>query len=114
MDFSEQEKTNGQNSDLLAKPPLSKRKDTLGPFGEADFSRPDSINQKTAIHVPKSPRIRAKQTLLVLDGSLDWSRPGDSINHQIPDLNTRSSKTKPLDNLKLVGDIDLPKKDHDR
>ena len=51
MDFSEQEKTNGQNSDLLAKPPLSKRKDTLGPFGEADFSRPDSINQKTAIRL---------------------------------------------------------------
>ena len=115
MDFSEQEKTNGQNSDLLAKPPLSKRQDTLGPFGESDFSRPDSINQKTAIHVPKSPRIRAKQTLLVLlDGSLDLSRPKDSINHMIPDLNTRSSKTKPLDNLKLIGDIDLTKKDHDR
>ena len=114
MDFSKQEKTNGQNSDLLAKPPLSKRKDTLGTFGEADFSRPDSINQKSAIHVPKSPRIKAKQTLLLLDGSLDLSRPKDSINHMIPDLNTRSSKTKPLDNLKLIGDIDLTKKDHDR
>ena len=114
MDFSEQEKTNGQNSDLLAKPPLSKRQDTLGTFGEVDFSRPDSINQKTAIHFPKSPRIRAKQTLLLLDGSLDLSRPKDSINHMIPDLNTRSSKTKPLDNLNLIGDIDLTKKDYDR
>ena len=114
MDFSKQEKTNGQNSDLLAKPPLSKRQDTLGTFGEVDFSRPDSINQKTAIHFPKSPRIRAKQTLLLLDGSLDLSRPKDSINHMIPDLNTRSSKTKPLDNLNLIGDIDLTKKDYDR
>ena len=114
MDFSQQEKIIGQNSDLLAKPPLSKRQDTLGPFGESDFSRPDSINQKSAIHVPKSPRIKAKQTVLVLDGSLDMSRPKDSINHMIPDLNTRSSKTKPLDNLELIGDIDLTKKDQDR
>ena len=113
MDFSQQEKIIGQNSDLLAKPALSKRQDTLGPFGESDFSRPDSINQKSAIHVPKSPRIKAKQTLL-LDGSLDLSRPIDSINHTIPDLNIRSSKTKPLDNLELIGDIDLTKKDHDR
>ena len=114
MDFSQQEKIIGQNSDLLAKPPLSKRQDTLGPFGESDFSRPDSINQKSAIHVPKSPRIKAKQTVLVLDGSLDMSRPKDSINHMIPDLNIRSSKTKPLDNLELIGDIDLTKKDQDR
>ena len=114
MDFSQQEKIIGQNSDLLAKPPLSKRQDTLGPFGESDFSRPDSINQKSAILVPKSPRIKAKQTVLVLDGSLDMSRPKDSINHMIPDLNTRSSKTKPLDNLELIGDIDLTKKDQDR
>ena len=114
MDFPKQEKINEPNSNLLVKPPISKQQDSLGPFGDSDFSRPDSINQQSPIPIPKSPRIRAKQTLLVLDGSLDWSRPGDSINHQIPDLNTRSSKTKPLDNLKLVGDIDLPKKDHDR
>ena len=113
MDFPKQEKINEPNSNLLVKPPISKRQDSLGPFGDSDFSRPDSINQQSPIPIPKSPRMRAKQTLIP-DGSLDLSRPGDSINHQIPDLNTRSSKTKPLDNLKLVGDMDLPKKDHDR
>ena len=114
MDFPKQEKINEPNSNLLVKPPISKQQDSLGPFGDSDFSRPDSINQQSPIPIPKSPRMRAKQTLGCLDGSLDLSRPKDSINHMIPDLNTRSSKTKPLDNLKLVGDIDLPKKDHDR
>ena len=114
MDFPKQEKINEPNSNLLVKPPISKRQDSLGPFGDSDFSRPDSINQQSPIPIPKSPRMRAKQTFGFLDGSMDLSRPGDSINHQIPDLNTRSSTTKPLDNLKLVGDIDLPKKDHDR
>ena len=51
--------------------------------------------------VQTQSQLRAKQTL-ILGGSLDLSRPGDSINYQIPDLNTRSSKTKPLDNLNLI------------